>query len=49
MIMLTFLKLGIGPTPQAVVEAMNFIENRMKQLERSNDNNIASLTRYTAR
>jgi hypothetical protein len=36
-------------TPQAVVKAMNFIEERMRQLQRSSGNNIASLTSYTAR
>jgi hypothetical protein len=36
-------------TPQAVVEAMNFIEERMKQLQRSSGNNIASLTSYIVR
>lgn len=36
-------------TPQAVVEAMNFIESRMKQLQRGSGNNIANLTSYTAR
>jgi|GEM_PF-2588410 len=34
-------------TPQAVVEAVNFIESKVKQLQRSSGNNIASLTSYT--
>jgi hypothetical protein len=35
-------------TPQAVVEAMNFIEERIKQLQKSGANNIASLTSYVS-
>ena len=34
-------------TPQAVVEAMNVIEERVKQLQRSGGNNIANLIDYT--